>query len=1053
MRFGVLGPVTTWTDAGEVVTIPGLKVRALLADLLAHEGRVVSADRLVEDLWGDEAPGNPVAALQVRVSQLRRALQDAEPGGKDLIVSRAPGYALEAGADAVDAARFARLAGEGRYAEALELWRGAPFADFADAEFLQPVIARLEEARMAALESHAEARLAEGEPVDVAELVAEHPLRERLRAVHMKALYRRGLQSEALATYGDLRERLAGELGLDPSPELAELYERILRQDADLSGPYERPPTNVPAALGPLIGRDEAIAEIGGLLEEARLVTLTGTGGVGKTSLALEVARSVRDAWPDGTWLVELASYDRHAPSLAEAVLTALDIRADSAGTMERLVAALRERRLLLVLDNCEHVIDQAAELAERLLRAAPGLRILATGREPLNVAGEVLWSVPPLAVPEETELFTVAKADAVRLFLARASASARGFTLDTGNAAAVAQLCRRLDGIPLALELAATRVRALGVQEIVARLDDRFRLLAGFQRGAPARQQTLLAMIDWSWTLLTDAERVVLRRLAVHADGCRLDAAEAVCGLTGPAGAGGADGPAGADGLGGAGARPEFDVMDVLARLVDRSLVVAVDGPAGMRYRLLESVAAYCLHRLDDAAETETVRQAHVAYYTDLAVRAEPHLRGHEQTRWMRRLDAEAANLRAALDAASAADALRLVNALAWYWFLRGRLTEGHRSLGAALATATSAEPAAGSGGLAAERAKAAAWHAGFTLLLGQDTDWKAALQDLEEVADPGDRARAQWFLGLGMNDLPSGRELTDAALVTFRETGDRWGVAAALARQAMDAYTLRHLEVLERTSGESEAIFRELGDRWGQLQAIEWLGGLAEIRGENERAVALFTEGLRLAEEMGLWPDAVRRLCWLGWLAMNDADYETAMERSGRALRLATGQGYREGQIFARMGYGYSARRAGLLDEAEEHLHHLLDGVPRDGEPALHLPSTLVELGFLHELRGDAEGARELFLEAFAMSRKIGDPRTTAFTVEALAAVSAPEEGARLLGVAAAAREDHRTPISRTDQDEVRRITAGIVAALGEEAFAAAYARGRAEDFDTVL
>ncbi|MDL4777566.1 BTAD domain-containing putative transcriptional regulator [Actinomadura xylanilytica] len=1021
MRFGVLGPVTTWTDAGEAVTVPGLKVRVLLADLLAHEGRVVSTDRLVEDLWGDRPPANPVAALQVRVSQLRRTLQEAEPGGRDLVVSRAPGYALAVDPDVVDSVRFARLAAEGRFAEGLELWRGAPFAEFADAEFLQPVIARLEEARLSAVESHAEERLDAGERVEVADLLAEHPLRERLRAVHMRSLYRKGLQSEALASYADLRERLADELGLDPSPELAALYERILRQDPELSGRGGRPRTNVPAAVGDLIGREGAVAEVGALLGTARLVTLTGSGGVGKTSLALEVGRRLLDAYPDGAWIVELAPYERDATSLAEAVLASLDIRADSAGPLERLVEALRDRRLLVVLDNCEHVVDQAAGLAERLLGQVPGLRILATSREPLNVAGEALWSVPALALPDGSELAAVARADAVRLFLARATASTRGFTLDAGNAGSVAQLCRRLDGIPLALELAATRVRSLGVQEIVARLDDRFRLLAGFQRGAPARQQTLTAMIDWSWTLLTDAERVVLRRLSVHTDGCTLDAAEAVCG------------------------EPGVDVMDVLVRLVDRSLVVVVEGSSGTRYRLLESVAAYCLRRLEDAEDVEVVRGAHTTYYTEFAMRAETHLRGVEQTHWMRRLDAEAANLRAALDAAPAAGALRLVNALAWYWFLRGRLSEGRRSLAAALDAAGEAP--------ADERAQATAWHAGFAMLLGETEVMPAEPQKAAlGIADPGARARAQWFFGLCLADLAFARELTDAALATFREIGDRWGEAASLSRHARHAFTVRDLETLERDGTESERIFRELGDRWGQLQATEWLGGLAETRGDAGAAVRLFTEGLRLAEEMGLWPDAVRHRSWLGWMAMSTADYEGAMEHCGEALRLANEQGYQEGRVFAAMGYGFSARRAGLLEIAEEHLKRLLDGVARDGDPPLFLPTTLVELGYVRELRGDAASAHVLFLEALAAARKIGDPRTTAFTVEALAATSPPGDGARLLGLAAAARDAHRTPSSRSEADEVRRITAGIVAALGRDAFDAAYARGRELTFDAV-
>ncbi|MEU6997923.1 BTAD domain-containing putative transcriptional regulator [Nonomuraea sp. NPDC046570] len=1026
MRFGVLGPVTAWTDGGEAVTIPGLKVRALLADLLAHEGRVVSVDRLVDDVWGDEPPGNPVAALQVRVSQLRRALEEAEPGGKNLVVSQAPGYALRIGPDALDATRFTALVSQERLAEALDLWRGDAFADFADYEFPQPAIARLEEARLSAAEALAEVRLAAGDPVEVTELVARHPLRERLRAVHMKALYQTGRQSAALASYGELRERLAEELGLDPSPELAELYARILRQDPALSGRAERPATNLPAAVSGLIGRGEAVAEVGALLETARLVTLTGSGGVGKTSLALEVARHLTGAHPDGAWLVELAPFDRHTPSLAEAVLVALDIREDSAGGLRRLVEALRDRRLLLVLDNCEHVVDQAAELAEVLLRSVPGLRILATGREPLNVAGEVLWSVPALALPEGSELLTVAKADAVRLFMARATASARGFALDAQNAEAVAQLVRRLDGIPLALELAATRVRALGVHELVARLDDRFRLLAGFQRGAPARQQTLMAMIDWSWTLLTEPERVVLRRLAVHADGCTLEAAEAVCAVS-------------------LDAAPELDVVDVLTRLVDRSLVVVVEGPTGVRYRLLESVAAYCLHRLDDAGEVELVRQAHVDHYAALAVQAESYLRGHEQAGWLRRLDVEAANLRAALDAAPAADALRLANSLAWYWFLRGRLGEGLRSLRLALSTDSEQHDR---DALAADRAKARAWQAGFALLLGEDADWESAL----DIADPGDLARAQWFLGLVMADVLSARTLVDSALATFREVGDQWGAAAALSTRARDAFAQRDLEALERDGGESARVFRELGDRWGQLQATEWLGGLTETRGDYEQATRLFSEGLRMAEELGLWPEAVRRLAWLGWMAMSVRDYESAMEHSGRALRLATDQGYREGQIFAEMGYGFAARRAGLLELAQTHLDHLLDGVPRDGDPPLFLPSTLVELGFVHERRGDAEGARELFLEAIAAARTVGDPRTTAFAVEGLAAVSAPEQSARLLGLAAAAKRAHRTPPSHSERDEVRRITGRARDALGEEAFAAAYAHGSELTFDDV-
>ncbi|MFD1540562.1 BTAD domain-containing putative transcriptional regulator [Nonomuraea guangzhouensis] len=1046
MRFGVLGPLAVWTDQGEPVTIPGLKVRALLADLLVDEGRPVSSDRLVDDLWAGEPPANSAGALQVRVSQLRRALEDAEPGGKNLVISRAPGYLLKAAEGTVDAARFAELLARAETAEsprtraellsdALALWRGPAFADFADEEYTRSAILRLEEQRLSALEQHAEARLELGEHGllvgELGDLVGRHPLRERLRAVHMRALYRAGRQSEALASYADLRERLADELGLDPAPELAALHQAILGQDPALSGPAARPATNLPASLSDLIGRDGALAEVRTLLEHSRLVTLTGSGGVGKTRLALETATRLTDAYADGAWLVELAPLDRatrsHGRVVAETVAAALDIREDSDGTplAERLAGALRSRQLLLVLDNCEHVIEQVAELAGRLLRAAPGLRVLATSREPLAVAGEVLWSVPPLDVPASTEPGEVARADAVRLFVARAAASAPGFTLDAGNAEAVAQLCRRLDGIPLALELAATRVRALGVQGVVARLDDRFRLLASGQRGAPPRQQTLMAVIDWSWQLLTEPERAVLRRLAVHADGCTLEAAEETC------------------------AEDGLDVLDLLARLVDRSLVVVADGTEGMRYRLLESVAEYCLERLSEAGELDRVRQTHSAYYTALAVQAEPFLYGHSQREWLLRLDTEAANMRAALDTATgagdAAGALALVNALAWYWVLRGRLAEGRRSLESALAIddGTAVED----GVLVAARARAGAWRAGFALKLGEDVDWRSALDRIE---DPGGRARAEWFIGWVVPDMLTGQELVASALATFRAMGDRWGIAAALSRRARDAFTQRDFVALERDGEESARLFRQLGDRWGVLQATEWLGGLAEMGGDRERARRLFADGLRMAEDLGLWPEVAGRTAWLGWMALGAGEFERAMELCGRALHIASGQGHREISIMSEMGLAYAERRGGHLDLAEQHLNHLLDGIPRGPgvEPAVHLPDVLAELGYLIELRGDAATARDLHLEALTAAQRIGDPRTATWAVEGLASAAAArgdhERAALLLGLAAGVREHNQTPAAPSELAEVERVTGVAMEALGEATFGAAYERG---------
>ncbi|MEV4105907.1 AAA family ATPase [Nonomuraea sp. NPDC049649] len=758
------------------------------------------------------------------------------------------------------------------------------------------------------------------------------------------------------------------------------------------------------------------------LVREERLVTLTGTGGVGKTRLALEVAGELNEEFPDGAWLVELAPLDRRTAALPEAVLAALDIRQDAAAPpADRLAEALRARRMLLVLDNCEHVVEQAADLAARLLRAAPGLHILATSREPLAVDGEVLWAVPPLDLPGSTDLTVMAKSDAVRLFVARAAASAPGFGLNVGNAEAVARLCRRLDGIPLALELAATRVRALGVQGVVDRLGDRFRLLASGRRGAPARQRTLTAVIDWSWDLLTEPERAVLRRLAVHADGCTLDAAEATS--------------------------PDEDVLDLLARLVDRSLVVAVDGTAGVRYRLLESVAEYCLARLAEAGETDRVRAAHARHYLALAEQAEPHLYGHEQRDWLRRLDQEAANFRAALDTAvqqkDADVALRLVNALAWYWFLRGRLAEARRSLETALTAAPGADRAAGSP--AADRA--AGWLAGFAALLGEEVEWEPVLARIE---DPAARARATLFVGMVVLDLPSSEELVGRVLRECRALGDRWGVAAALSRQARAAFARSELEAVREAGEESARIFRELGDRWGVLQATEWLAGLAQTVADGERAEELFAEGLVMAEELGLWPEVARRTAWLGWLAMYEGDHVRAMELCGKAMRLAVAHGYQEGRMMAEMGLAFAAQKAGELDLAEKHLLNLLDGVPRGpaAEPALHLPTTLGALGHVAVQRGDWAAALELHREAYEAARKLGDPRTTAFTVEgmasALAAGGSHTAAARLLGLAAAARDRHHTPPVPSEQEDIRRVAGTCREALGDQAYADAYEEG---------
>ncbi|MFC6084774.1 ATP-binding protein, partial [Sphaerisporangium aureirubrum] len=822
-------------------------------------------------------------------------------------------------------------------------------------------------------------------------------------------------------------------------------------------------------------GRDDALTDITAQLTRHRLVTLTGPGGVGKTRLALETATRLAPTFPDGVRLVELAALDRSGTTgtlnaVTGTLTTALDIRdtTDTPATpLDRLSTALRDRRMLLVLDNCEHLVDHVAHLTAHLLRTAPGLRVLATSQEPLALAGEIVWNVPPLDVPgphpDPGRLHT---SSAVRLFTARAAAATRGFTLDDTTAHAVATLCRRLDGIPLALELAATKVPALGVHGLVARLDDRFRLLATGHRGAPPRQQTLTAMIDWSWELLTPDERTVLRRLAVHADGCALDAAEAV--TSGP-------------GL------PPAAVLPILTRLVDRSLVTAVHTTDGPRYRLLESVAHYCAERMHHTGELPDVRARHRHHYTTLAEHAAPHLHGHHQRHWLHRLDTETPNLRLALEnALTTGDphhALRLTTALTWYWFLRGRLTEARDSLKAALDLPTPRDNDAPGGGtgqhttgeepagehptadrttLTALRAVAAAWHAGITLLQGtatpgttpRDTAHHTAHHLATTTGDPIARARAQWFLayaGIDAGDLTTSNDLLDQAQPAFDTHGDHWGTAAVLVTRTKLAHIRGDLTTLDHHARTSAATFRTLGDRWGELQATGWLGALAEMTGDYTTAARLHHDGLRMARELDLWPDVAGQLAWLGWIALQQADYTTARDLCRQAATLATEQGFKPLKIFAEMGLGFTARKSGHLDTAETHLRTVLDTTPHDHhhtEPAPHLPMILTELGYIAEQRGDPHTARTLHLQALTLAQRFDAPREKVLALEGLAGALTltghHTHAAHLLGAARALRTAAALPLAPAEQADIDRITTRARDTLGDTPYTDAYHHG---------
>jgi predicted ATPase/DNA-binding SARP family transcriptional activator len=1073
MRFGILGPLTI-ADGERPIVVPGAKPRTLLVLLVLHAGRVVPADRLVDGLWGEQLPADPANALQALVSRLRRALDPS--GERELLASRPPGYLLAVDPQQVDAVRFERLTAEGHAAlgadqpdaaaallgEGLALWRGPALADVAHESFAEGEIARLTELRLAAVEDRVEANLALGRHAAVVgeleALVAEHPLRERPRGQLMRALYRSGRQAEALETYRRTRKLLGEELGLDPSPELRRLEAAMLAQDAGLDPPAEapaRPGTNLRVPLTSFVGRDEEVARVTAVLDQARLVTLTGPGGSGKTRLAVEVASGLIDRVADGVWLVELAPL-RPEGSVAAAVAATLGVRGGfrpspapllpNEDPVGRLVELLETRRPLLVLDNCEHLVDAVAKLVDVLLTSCPGVRILATSREALGVDGERRWPVPALMTPPPGlgDPRRLLEYGAARLFVERAEAVAPGFELSgDGGVEAVGEICRRLDGLPLAIELAAARVPALGVQAIATRLDNRFRLLTGGSRTALPRQQTLRAVVDWSWELLSEPERATLRRLAVFTGGCTLDAAEEVCG---PAAAGAErHGP-----------EPPGGVLEVIARLVDKSLLVAERGWDGEpRYHLLETVRAYAADRLAEAGEAERLARAQAERFARFAERAEPELRGPEQLDWMRRLEADHDNLRAALRWAVAATdgelALRLAAPLSWFWYLRGDRHDAAEWLPAALAAGPTVTSTA--------KARVLLTSAFFRVEGGEPKGVAAARELAEQgraVAErAGDEQNVAWAdvaraqLMFLSGDAAPGMELLERTMTAVKATDDTWTEAAALMARAEISRYSGDLAACRRDAEAALARFRALGERFGMAYALDTLAFTAEAGGDYQRAVALVEEATGLSDELGL-PEFVAALHGrLGILLSLQGQHRRARAVLGQALAEVERLGWRSGDAWIRGICGQAARCRGDLDEARVQLERALVWCREADASAIAAP-TLAWLGFVLELQADLEAAGSVHREGLDHAGRLGDPRAVAFALEGLAGVACAtgdaERAALLLGAAGAMRESAGGPLPPAERIDVDRIEAAARRVLGEDRLGEHLRRGAA-------
>lgn len=935
MQFRILGPLEV-AEGDHPVSLAGAQ-RALLALLLLRANEVVSADRLVEDLWGEQVPESGRAALQVRVSQLRKAL--GGDGGR--ILTRAPGYMLRADRDELDLYRFERLVTEADGAEpaeaaaklraALGLWRGAPLDDVSHESFAQPAIRRLEELRLTALEKRIEADLELGRHAElIAELealVEEYSLREHLHAQLMLALYRSGRQADALAAYQSARRVLVEQLGIEPSAPLRQLEHAILRQEASLdlaatvaaagtSRPQPRADWdashNLPARVSSFIGRERQLEELRGLLSRARVVTLTGAGGVGKTRLALQLAANMLRGSDDGPWFVDLAPLTD--PTLVAAKLAGvLGVRAQPGrSSLESLVASCRARHMLVILDNCEHVIEEAATIADQLLRDCPRMRLLATSREPLAIEGEHLYRVPPMFVPPpDADPSCLLTSDAVRLFADRARQHRSEFSVGPTNASAVAKLCRRLDGIPLAIELAAARLRTLTLDEIDDRLSERFRLLTGGPRVAAPRQQTLEALIDWSYELLKPGEQEMLELLSVFAGGFDLQSAEAVTGAR---------------------LDSQLDVLDRVTALVDKSLLQSEDAEAS-RYRMLDTVRDYATARLRTRSET-TVRAlcaAHRDHYLALAETAAPHLIGHGQTEWLDRLELEFDNLRAAisfsLEDPDPNAALRLGRALCCFWLYRQPRAEGVAALCAALDRHDAHEPT-----LIRGRALAAAAIL-LTMISGEYDSAADRAQEALEIAQAGVDAelRAEALHVLALINESRGNEQAH-----FELTGEGLALATALADPHLTALLLMtrgsspYLSRAERarTVGMSLKLAHQAGNKALYLGTLNNLSYLELEDGHIAAARARLAEGVRLAQEIGARRGLSLLSCTLGFASyLADAD-DDARAMFDQSLAIAQRSGDQLMVAYAQLGRALIAGRAGDA-QAAARLHGAADAI----------------------------------------------------------------------------------------------------------------------------
>jgi predicted ATPase/DNA-binding SARP family transcriptional activator len=1077
VRIAVLGPLEVSTSDG-VIDVAGTRLRTLLIRLAMAAPGPVPVSALVEAVWGADPPAEPANALQSLVSRLRRVLNGAES-----VQQVSGGYRLQIRADDLDLRRFERLARAGRESlqasrfdvaaatlrEALGLWRG----DALDAAIENDVAlrARLQEQHLGALADRIEADLALGRSdeliAELDQLVATHPLRERLTLLLLQALAGSGRVPEALATYDQARVTLADELGIDPSPVLQAAHLALLRgeplvaaravaspgagapaaTDAVLDEPEPHSRSNLRAQLTSFVGREEDVRRIAKMLGDGRLVTLVGPGGAGKTRLATESVSRLVDPQADRAWLAELAPVSDPG-DVPQVVLGALGLRdstlIDRPGdgrapdAIGRLVDFFGDRECVLVLDNCEHLIDAAAALTDELLARCPGLRILTTSREPLGVYGEALVVVAPLGQPAPgADPSTAMSYPATQLFADRAAAARPSFVVDEATVGSVVEIVRRLDGLPLAIELAAARLRSMPVEQIAARLTDRFRLLTGGSRTALPRHRTLLAVVEWSWELLSEDERRLARRLAVFIGGITAASATDVCASM---------------------ELPEDAVEDLLTSLVDKSLVQLV--PEQGRYRMLETLREFGLERMAEVGEVSTIRSAHARHFAALAMHADPQLRTRDQLIWLSVLNAERDNIVAALrflaDDGQADAALDVAFAMNWYWVLMGRHGEAVTWTGFALAAPGSDDEFRRTVGEALLAINSAA-----SMWAGSPDAMDESMRAMSEINERLDSLQAspplhpmlrilRPVIAMFTNDRPRMIRLLDEALTC----GDPWTVATARAFRAGMAENDGDAESTQRDAYASLAEFREMGERWGMGNCLQLLAPMHALAGELDEAVRDYREALELFAELGAREDEAMIRLRLAEVLQRQGDIDGARREIEIAVHRTQSQEH-ESRVGPGNESGFAAiviadieRQAGnltrarqLRDEALERIGSVLSPHPAQG----HLRAMALLVAAKVDLIDDDKAtATQRITEAYQVGVATRDMPIVASMGVGVALLAAAlgrlTDAAEILGAAAQIRgADDSTAF------DIRELRALLDERLGAAAAAAHYADGR--------